>query len=233
MKAITLLIFFLVTLSCSTNNDETPVVVEEKVNYGSDLIDISANKYKTVIINGKQWMAQNLNVDKYRNGDPIPHVQNASQWIKLTTGAYCYYENNTANGVVYGKLYNFYAVRDPRGLAPIGWHIPTELERNSLINSLGGQLIAGGALKGVGTTYWNGPNTGATNESGFNALPGGTRTSYNGNFQELKRTAYFWTSTSKYTTAASTIALGTSNTSMLFGNLGNNLDGMSVRCIKD
>lgn len=233
MKTIYSLIITLIITSCTPNKDEAQIVVEEKINNGSDLIDISGNKYKTVFIGGRQWMAQNLNVDKYRNGDPIPHVQNASQWIKLTTGAYCYYENKTANGIVYGKLYNFYAVQDPRGLAPIGWHVPTELERNSLINSLGGQLIAGGSLKGIGTTYWNSPNVGATNESGFNALPGGTRTSYNGNFQELKRTAYFWTSTSKYTTAASTIALGASNTSMLFGNLGNNLSGMSIRCIKD
>lgn len=127
-------------------------------------------------------MAQNLNVDKYRNGYPIPQVQNASQWIKLTTGAYCYYENNTANRIVYGKLYNFYAIKDPRVLAPVGYHIPLETERNSVINSVGGQLKAGGALNEAGTTYWNSPNTGATNESGYNALPGGTRTSYNGKF---------------------------------------------------
>lgn len=233
MKAFSILIISLVVLSCSSNNDETQIVAEEKGIKGSELIDISGNKYKTVMINGKQWMAQNLNVDKYRNGDPIPQVQNASQWIKLTTGAYCYYENNTANGTVYGKLYNFYAVKDPRGLAPVGYHIPTETERNSLINSFGGQLKAGGALKGVGTTYWNSPNTGATNESGFNALPGGTRTSYNGKFQEMKRAGYFWTSTSKYSTAAFTIALEAPSTSMLFGNLGNNLNGMSVRCIKN
>ncbi len=233
MKTIYSLIITLIITSCTPNKDEAQIEVEEKINNGNDVIDISGNKYKTVFIGGRQWMAQNLNVDKYRNGDPIPHVQNASQWIKLTTGAYCYYENNTANGIVYGKLYNFYAVKDPRGLAPVGWHIPTEVERNALINSFGGQLKAGGALKGVGTTYWNSPNTGATNESGFNALPGGTRTSYNGNFQEIKRTAYFWTSTSKYSTAASTIALEASSTGSSLGNLGNNLNGMSVRCIKD
>jgi hypothetical protein len=100
MKAFNILMIFLVALSCSSNNDETPVAVEDKIIKGTELIDISGNKYKTVIINGKQWMAQNLNVDKYRNGDPIPQVQNASQWIKLTTGAYCYYENNTANEII-------------------------------------------------------------------------------------------------------------------------------------
>jgi uncharacterized protein (TIGR02145 family) len=233
MKTIKFLIISLVALSCSSNNEETQVVAEEKGIKGSELIDISGNKYKTVIINGKQWMAQNLNVDRYRNGDPIPHVQNASQWIKLTTGAYCNYENNTANGTVYGKLYNFYAVKDPRGLAPVGYHIPTETERNSLINSFGGQIKAGGALKGVGTTYWNSPNTGATNESGFNGLPGGLRISTNGNFQGLNKDAGFWTSTSIPSTLAVAMYFSHNNEGSSLGNVGNVKYGLSVRCLKD
>lgn len=233
MKTINLLIISLVALSCSSNNNETQVVAEEKGIKGSELIDISGNKYKTVIINGKQWMAQNLNVDKYRNGDPIPHVQNASQWIKLTTGAYCYYENNTANGTVYGKLYNYYAVKDPRGLAPLGYHVPTETERNALINSFGGQLKAGGALKGVGSTYWKNPNTGATNESGFNGLPGGIRISTNGNFQRLNMDAGFWTSTLIPSTLAVAMYLSYDNEGSSLGNIGNLKYGLSVRCLKD
>lgn len=233
MKAFNILMIFLVALSCSSNNDETPVAVEDKIIKGTELIDISGNKYKTVIINGKQWMAQNLNVDKYRNGDPIPQVQNASQWIKLTTGAYCYYENNTANGIVYGKLYNFYAVKDPRGLAPVGYHIPTETERDALINSFGGSLKAGAALKGVGTTYWNSPNTGATNEGGFNALPGGYRISINGDFKRLNMDAGFWTSTSIPSTLAVAMFLSHNNEGSSLGNIGNVKWGLSVRCLKD
>ena len=82
-------------------------------------------------------MLKNLDVSKYRNGDDIPQVTDATTWANLTTGAWCYYENNTANGTVYGKLYNWFAVNDPRGLAPSGWHIPSQAEWVTLQNCLG------------------------------------------------------------------------------------------------
>ena len=104
----------------------------------SGVTDADGNTYSSIIINTKQWMKENLNVSKYKNGDVIPEVTDMADWDNLTTGAWCYYANDTANGVTYGKLYNWYAVTDPRGLAPTGWHIPTDQEWTSLTNFLGG-----------------------------------------------------------------------------------------------
>ena len=133
-----------------------------------------------VVIGAQTWTACNLDVTTYRNGDPIPQVTDLSTWNSLTTGAWCYYNNNPANGCTYNKLYNWYAVNDPRGLAPVGYHIPTEAEVETLRNYLGGVTVAGGKVKQTGTTLWNSPNTGATNETGWTGLPGGGRT--NGQF---------------------------------------------------
>lgn len=139
----------------------------------TSLIDIDGNVYPVIKIANKHWISKNLDVTRYRNGDPIPQVQDSAAWSNLTTGAWCYYENQTANGTVYGKLYNWYAMNDPRGIAPEGWHVPTDAEWTAMIDSLGGVAVAGGKLKAV--TLWNSPNVGATNSSGFNALPGGLR----------------------------------------------------------
>jgi len=134
---------------------------------------------EVVWIGCNAWMTNNLDVDHYRNGDPIPKVSNpgsAGAWAALTTGAYCYFNNDSATyAAVYGKLYNWYAVNDPRGLAPEGWHIPSDFEWTTLINTLGGNTMAGGPMKAMGTTDWNTPNLGATNLCNFTALPGGQR----------------------------------------------------------
>ena len=125
---------------------------------------------------GQTWMLKNLDVDRYRNGDPIPKVTDPSIWTSLTTGAYCYYNNDSATyAATYGKLYNWYAVHDPRGLAPEGWHIPSDAEWATLETCLGGSSVAGGKMKETGTTHWTAPNTDATNSSGFAGLPGGFR----------------------------------------------------------
>lgn len=129
--------------------------------------------YKIVKIGNQVWMAENLNTSHYLNGDSIPQVQDKAEWVALTTGAWCYYQNDAENGKTYGKLYNWYAVNDPRGLAPEGWHIPTDAEWIALIDYLGGTNVAGGKMKQIGTVHWISPNLGATNESGFSALPGG------------------------------------------------------------
>ena len=142
----------------------------------------------------QSWMTKNLDVDKYRNGDPIPLVTGNGAWFALTTGAYCYYNNDSATyAATYGKLYNWYAVNDPRGLAPEGWHIPTDFEWTTLGNCLGGSLVAGGAMKVPGTTHWTTPNTGATNISGFSGLPGGFRTT-NGSFADVGNNGHWWSS---------------------------------------
>ncbi len=122
-------------------------------------------------IGSQIWTRENLSTSRYRNGDFIPQVQDASQWVNLTTGAWCYYGNA---GGTYGKLYNWYAVTDPRGLAPYGYHIPTDSEWENLVNYLGGSSEAGGKMKSIGGP-WLFPNYGATNSSGFTGLPGGSR----------------------------------------------------------
>jgi len=157
----------------------------------SQVTDIDGNQYKIVRIGNQEWMSENLNVTHYRNGDPIPQVQDPEEWMSVTTGAWCYYGNSEENGKTYGKLYNWYAVNDPRGLAPEGWHIPTEKEWKQLEETLGGYLIAGGKMKSI--SLWENPNYGATNESGFNALPGGFRGSF-GKFHNIGRFNYFWSS---------------------------------------
>lgn len=147
------------------------------------------NCFATVSICGKLWMQKNLDIAYYRNGDPIPEVQDGNEWANLTTGAWCYYANNTANGVVFGKLYNWFAVSDPRGLAPAGWHVARMEEVNELAVCLGGAEVAGGKMKATGTTqagtgFWVTPNAGASNSSGFSAQPGGFR-SRSGTFQYM------------------------------------------------
>ena len=125
----------------------------------------------TVVIGTQEWMVSDLGVTKYANGDTIPQVTDTMEWATLTTGAWCYYANDPSKE----KLYNLYAVNDPRGLAPAGYHLPTLADYNTLHDYLGGNLVAGGPLKETGTTHWQSPNTGATNTSGFTGLGTGYR----------------------------------------------------------
>jgi uncharacterized protein (TIGR02145 family) len=185
----------------------------------------------TIVIGTQHWMEKNLDVVTYRNGDVIPQVTDPSAWESLTTGAWCYYNNDVANGAIYGKLYNWYAVNDSRGLAPIGWHIPTDAEWTILKDKLGGAAIAGGKMKTTGTTRWNTPNTDATNESGFSGLPGGYRKFY-GNSYDIGVKGYWWCSTEYDSNNAWSRFL-------YFGNGTDNRNdfdkrnGFSVRCIRD
>ena len=117
-------------------------------------------KAQDVTIGTQTWAAKNLDVSTYRNGDKIPQVQDKKAWTNLKTGAWCYYENNTANGTKYGKLYNWYAVNDPRGLAPNGYYIPSHPDWEILKDYLGGELNAGTKLKESGTTFWKSPTCG-------------------------------------------------------------------------
>ncbi len=186
----------------------------------------------TVIICTQVWTIKNLDVDRYRNGDPIPNVTDPTAWAALTTGAYCYYNNDsTTYADTYGKLYNWYAVNDPRGLAPAGWHVPTNPEWTTIETCLGGAAIAGGAMKEIGTTHWTTPNTGATNSSGFTGLPGGSRNG-SGSFNFVSLFGYWWSATENNATIAWNRILGYS-----FGNTGqgtyNKNHGFSVRCLRD
>lgn len=160
--------------------------------YGAEVPFVSSTG--TVNICGVLWMNSNLNVATYRNGDTIPKVSADAAWSNLTTGAYCYYKNDSATyAAIYGKLYNWHAVNDPRGLAPLGWHIPGSAEWTNLANCFGGSSIAGGPLKEAGFSHWLSPNTGATNSSGFNGLPSGYRAN-TGAFSLEGMTTQYWSS---------------------------------------
>jgi uncharacterized protein (TIGR02145 family) len=137
--------------------------------------DIDGNVYHTVTIGTQVWLVENLKTTKYRNGDTISNVTDEIHWGSLTTGAYCNYLNDTSYASTYGRLYNWYTVTDSRNIAPAGWHVPSNEEWTTLINFLGGDSVAGGKLKETGTAHWLSPNKGATNETGFTALPGGLK----------------------------------------------------------
>lgn len=182
-----------------------------------------------VRIGTQVWMTKNLNVSRYRNGDSIPQVTDLNEWASLTTGAWCYYENDLNYGKVYGKLYNWYAVNDPRGLAPQGWHVPSDTEWETLITFLGGTTVAGGSLKA--TTSWTAPNTGATNSSGFTGLPGGFRRFF-GYFNGIGIDGQWWSSTEFDTDNAYFRTLGYTDQYM-FRDGDYKIGGLSVRCVKD
>ena len=177
------------------------------------------------------WTGCNLDVTTYRNGDLIPEVTDPATWTVLTTGAWCYYENNSVNGPTYGKMYNWYAVTDPRGLAPIGYHIPTQSEWTILTTFLGGSTVAGGALKQQGFCHWLSQNT-ATNSSGFSALGGGNRSTGGGFFGSLGLYGNFWSTSQYNSTASYFLSLLVSNNSATI-QVANNIDGQSMRLIKD
>jgi uncharacterized protein (TIGR02145 family) len=183
------------------------------------------------IIGTQKWMLRNLDVITYRNGDTIPQVTDPTEWSSLTTGAWCYYNNDPANGDIYGKLYNWYAVNDPRGLAPEGYHVPNNDDWTTLINTLGGFVVAGGELKEAGTSHWAAPNTGATNSSKFTALPGGSRDFF-GTFDLINLNGFWWSSTEGSATSALSFFMSYNFTNVSFYYPNTTL-GFSVRCIKD
>jgi uncharacterized protein (TIGR02145 family) len=185
----------------------------------------------TIVIGTQQWMEKNLDVVTYRNGDIIPQVTDATAWAALTTGAWCYYNNNVANGAIYGKMYNWYAVNDPRELAPKGWHVPTDAEWTILTDKLGGMSVAGGKMKGVGITGWTTPDISATNESGFSGLPGGYR--YNdGTFGSIGTVGFWWSSSETNEAFARILALFYDYGRAYSAN-SDMTSGCSVRCLRD
>jgi uncharacterized protein (TIGR02145 family) len=188
-------------------------------------------------IGNQIWTLKNLDVATYRNGDVILQVKNRNDWVVaggLKIGAWCYYENDSSYyGTTYGKLYNWYAVNDPRGLAPNGYHIPTDAEWTTLTTYLGGASFAGRKMKESGTSHWRIEEfTDATNSSGFTGLPGGYRDNIDGHFGHMN--AYgFWWSSSEFNTGNA----WSRNLCYAFDNASRNNDGKqngySVRCIKD
>jgi len=204
--------------------------------------DIDGNTYQTVKIGNQWWMAENLKVTHYRNGNTIPNVTDATEWENLNTGAYCNYDNDASNATTYGSLYNWYAVNNNRNIAPAGWHVPSDAEWKILEMYLGmSQSEAddtgwrgtdeGGKLKEAGTEHWNSPNTGATNESGFSSLPGGYR-NHDGTYDYISILAFFWSST-EYSSIGAWRRHLHYDTSRVHRDHASKRSGFSVRCVRD
>lgn len=241
-----------VRLEYSTNGGTNWILITDSVSgfrYPWKVPNIPTNQFKariiakilnsisdTVTICNQLWMFKNLDVDHYRNGDSILEIQDPIIWASLKTGAWCYYNNDSSSRTIYGKLYNWYAVNDKRGLTPIGWHIPTDTEWTELENCLGGPSIAGGKLKAIGTIenwdgLWRSPNLGASNSSGFTAIPSGYRY-YNGTFDFIGFNAYWWSSTEHDSSNAWHRNLYFNGTD-INRYYYDKLFGFSVRCVKD
>jgi uncharacterized protein (TIGR02145 family) len=227
-----ILFIFLLVLASSCKKD--PII-----EYGT-VTDIEGNTYKTVIIGDQEWMAENLRTSKYADGSEIPNVTDNTIWAANITGAYCDYSNNPSNSVVYGRLYNWYIASstNPQNVCPTGWHVPTDTDWTTLEDYLGGirsedspVCNIGGKLKESGTIHWISPNTGATNESGFNAIPGGTREP-DGVFNMLGTQAVWWSATEFDLSNAWNRNLLNYSTDDFRTDLNKNY-GFSVRCIKD
>jgi len=194
--------------------------------------DIEGNIYKTVTIGTQVWMAENIKTTKYNDGTAIPLVLDNREWESLTTPAYCWYDNDeTANKNTYGALYNWYTVKTGK-LCPTGWHVPSDAEWTTVTTYLGGESVAGGKLKEAGTSHWETPNKGATNETGFNALPGGNRNN-NGTFFSIGIYGDWWSSPEKSTTTAYSRNMCYGYGSIYWGSYFSKQYGFSVRCLRD
>jgi len=190
-----------------------------------------AQIFKSVKIGNQIWMQENLNVDRFRNGELIPHAKTTEEWVLAGNNkqaAWCYYDNDPENGKLYGKLYNWYAVNDPRGLAPEGWHVPSDKEWDVLINYLGGKELAG--IKMKNTTGWYNNGNG-NNKSGFTGLPGSDRIS-SGRFNSVDSSSCWWSST-EYDAYFAWFRFLNYNNGNVFRFYNGKGRGFSVRCLRD
>lgn len=227
-----LLLCMLVGLGCRQDEPVQPGPPGNAV-----LQDTDGNSYRTQWIGGRLWMAENLRTARFANGDPIMQVQDASAWIGLSEAAWAWANDSSALDTVFGKWYNQFAVSDPRGLCPIGWHVPSDAEWTALANALGGFEVAGAALKSTGTVdssngLWNPPNTGATNSSGFTGLPAGGRSPNDAGFYSRGNLAMFWSSIITGVDTASARLLTHVGTAFEPRDLAVRY-GLCVRCVRD
>jgi uncharacterized protein (TIGR02145 family) len=214
--------------------------------YGS-MTDQEGNVYKTIVIGTQEWMAENLNTSIYRNGDPILTNLDNATWQTTTSGAWAYYNDDPSYACPFGKLYNWFACSDPRGLCPTGWHVPSDPDWNSLIyfldptvDSMYYSFTAGGKMKSTGTIesqdgFWHAPNAGADNSCGFSALPNAMRIA-SGQYYQYGYGCHMWCITEFDNVNASSRAIPNGGGSILGGNgngYANKQQGFSVRCVKD
>lgn len=214
-------------------NGTSNAVFNSSLTYGS-MNDVDGNSYKTILIGGQVWMAENLRTTKYRNGDNIPNITSNSEWVALSSGAYSNYENETDLDelATNGSLYNWFAVSDSRNLAPEGWHVATTEEWAAMADYLGGSPISGGKSKEAGNTHWTNPNTGATNSSGFTALPSGRREYTDGGFINSGFNGFWWTSSAYNPDYSWYYQLNYDSENIIAANFHKQY-GFSVRCVKD
>jgi uncharacterized protein (TIGR02145 family) len=211
-------------------NGKTTALFDPYSKYGT-LTDVDGNIYKTVVIGMQIWMAENLRTVRYRNGDSIREVTGDSAWVLTTMGAYCNYANNQIVDTIatYGRLYNWYALSDDRNLAPAGWHVATYDDWMTLHYAVGDN--DGAALKEKGIKHWFSPNTGADNNFGFTALPGGMRTS-DGSFSTKGTWGNWWSPKIYNSDWDLFLCFFYDNRVGGVGYAGKNY-GLSVRCVKD
>jgi uncharacterized protein (TIGR02145 family) len=231
-------LLFLIFSACQKtdfNQDlsKSSSTLPKKPKMKQEISDIDGNVYQTVKIDKQLWMAENLKTTRYQNGDLIGTTTPSTLDISNeTTPKYQWaYNGNENNVATLGRLYTFYAVTDSRGVCPTGWHVPSDAEWTTLITYLGGDAIAGGKLKETGTAHWPSPNIGATNETGFTAIPGGLR-SFDGLFLNYPYYARWWSTTEAWSGIARGRTVVNSRVDIISNFLGEN-DGNSVRCIKD
>ena len=241
---IIVIAFLLFAYSCEKDdvnpinqtNGMTTAVFNPNLTYGT-ITDQDGNIYKTITIGTQTWMAENLRTIKYRNGNLISNVIENTNWINSTEGAFCSYDNTNdeINIATRGLMYNYYAVIDERNIAPEGWHVPTDAEWTTLVTYLGGESVAGGKMKELGTTHWKNENIGATNESGFTSLPCGWRDNYNAIFGGFDYNSFYWSSTEEDDNIAWYRFLNYDLASIgrYSWSVGDKNSGFSVRCIKD
>lgn len=223
VKNILFLIIFAFVVSCTQeeNSNHSP---NNPVSAKPSIVTLDNSP---VQIGNQIWTKRNLNVSRYRNGDIIPQVQDQTQWSNLTTGAWCYYNNDIANGAIYGKLYNWYAVNDPRGLAPQGWHVPSATEWEELITTAGGSNNAGGYLRA--NVFWTG-SLQSYDIYGFSALPSGYRNPVF--FDTLGSYMNFWTS-SESSEYSARHYYGNSVINNIFSYTSTKNYGFAIRCVKN
>ena len=227
-------LFALIGTSFLTSCDPTENTTDSNTdqNNTGTVTDLDGNIYSTITIGNQIWLASNLKTTKFKDGTTIPLITGNTAWINLISPGYCWYNNDaTTYKSTYGALYNWYSVNSGR-LCPTGWHVPSVGEWTTLSTYLGGDNVAGGKLKETGTNHWTTPNTGATNTSGFTAVPGGVR-SWVGQFDLIGSYGNYWTSTEVSNTGDANHKSMSNIMSILGSNAGKKSDGYSVRCLKD
>jgi len=193
--------------------------------------DYDDNEYNIITIGTQDWIQEDLKTTHYSNGDEIPNITDNTAWWESTSGAYSWYNNDPATYKdTYGALYNWYTTVDVRNICPIGWHVPTDSEWTTLTNYLGGESVAGGKLKETGTSHWVSPNNDATNETGFTALPGGTRFG-TGEFYVIGEDGNWWSST-EYSSTYAWYRYMNYDLSGVYSYNNYKTNGFSVRCVK-